>query len=181
MLAATLLCFVVGVADGDTIKVRCGDPGRYEQRSIRLSAIDAPEKAQPFGQRSKQALSDLCFQQQATIRPISTDRYGRTVADVACRGTDVGAAQVRAGTAWVYLQYAKGYDGLFPIEQDAKRQRRGLWQDAQPIAPWEWRHAAKAGRSPVVAGSPTCHVGPRGGRYTITADGHKRYGCASPQ
>lgn len=121
------------------------------------------------------------FQQQATIRTVNTDRYGRTVADVQCRGTDAGAAQVRAGMAWVYRQYAKGHDVLYAIEQDAKSSRRGLWRDPQPVPPWEWRHAAKAGRAPVVAGSQTCHVGPRGGRYTITADGRKQYGCSSPQ
>ena len=179
MLAATLLCLVVGVADGDTLKVRCGEPGRYEQRSIRLSAVDAPEKSQPFGQRSKQSLSDLCFQQQATIRAITTDRYGRTVADVACRNRDVGTEQVRSGMAWVYRQYAKGYDALYPIEDDAKHSRRGLWTDPKPVPPWEWRHALKAGSTPTGADNPTCHTGPRGGRYTITSDGRKHYGCAS--
>ena len=180
MLATTLLCLVVGVSDGDTIKVRCGSPGQYEQRSVRLSAIDAPEKRQAFGQRSKQSLSDLCFQQQATLRTVDIDRYGRTVADVACRGKDAGAEQVRSGMAWVYRQYARGYDSLYPIEQDARRAGRGLWRDPQPVPPWEWRRAAKAGHAPIAAADPTCHVGPRGGRYTIAADGRKRYGCASP-
>ena len=178
MIASALLCLVVGVADGDTITVRCGEPGLYEQRSIRLSAIDAPEKAQAFGQRSKQALSDLCFQQQATIRTVNTDRYGRTVADVACRSKDAGTEQVRSGMAWVYRQYAQGYSSLLPIEEDAKRERRGLWADANPVPPWDWRRAAKASRVPAASTDPTCHVGPRGGRYTIAADGRKHYGCA---
>ncbi len=69
MLGSVLICLVVSVADGDTLKVRCGEPGHHEQLSIRLSAIDAPEKAQPFGARSKQALSDLCFQQKALSEP----------------------------------------------------------------------------------------------------------------
>ncbi|RYY19600.1 MAG: thermonuclease family protein, partial [Cytophagaceae bacterium] len=65
MLTSILLCLVVGVSDGDTLKARCGQPGAYEQVTIRLAEIDAPEKSQPFGQRSKDHLSDLCFGKQA--------------------------------------------------------------------------------------------------------------------
>ena len=54
------------MTDGDTIKVRCGEGA---QTTIRLAGIDAPEKKQAFGQRSKQALSDLCYQVQANITP----------------------------------------------------------------------------------------------------------------
>jgi endonuclease YncB( thermonuclease family) len=62
MIGAIALCLVVGVSDGDTIKVRCGEAGSYEQVTIRLGGIDAPEKKQAFGQRSKEAMSDLSFQ-----------------------------------------------------------------------------------------------------------------------
>ena len=89
-------CLVVGVADGDTLTARCGVLGAYEQVKVRLAAIDAPEKAQPFGQRSKEALCALCFNVAATWRPTSTDRYCRTVARVQCRGKDANQQQVRA-------------------------------------------------------------------------------------
>ena len=128
---------VYGVTDGDTLKVRCGEG---EQVTIRLGGIDAPEKKMPFGQASKQALSDLCFLQQATITPKTRDRYGRTVADVECRGKDAGAEMVRAGMAWVYVKYAKGYEALYPLQEGAKTTRVGLWADPEPQAPWEWRH-----------------------------------------
>ncbi len=95
-----IVCLVVAVTDGDTIKVRCGDPGQYQQITIRLAEIDAPEKAQPYGQRSKQALSDLCFSAQATIKPQTIDRYKRTVARLSCNGTDAQAYMVNAGRAW---------------------------------------------------------------------------------
>ena len=131
------LCTVYGVSDGDTIKVRCGEG---EQVTIRLSGIDAPEKAQPYGQRSKEALSALCYQVQATITPKTKDRYGRTVADVECRGKDAGAEQVRTGMAWVYVKYAKGYEALYPLQEAAKAVRLGLWADPAPEPPWEWRH-----------------------------------------
>lgn len=79
-------CLVGAIADGDTLTARCGKPGAYEQVKVRISAIHAPEKRQPFGQRSRQALAALCHEQQATIRARDRDRYGRTVADVQCQG-----------------------------------------------------------------------------------------------
>lgn len=130
-------CKVFGVTDGDTIKVRCG---QGDQINIRLAGIDAPEKRMPYGQRSKQALSDLCYLQQATVTPKSTDRYGRTVADVECRGKDVAAQQVRMGMAWVYDRYARGYEALYPLQDAARAARLGLWADPSPEKPWEWRH-----------------------------------------
>ena len=143
MIASALLCLVVGVSDGDTLTVRCGEPGTYEQVKVRLSAIDAPEKAQPFGQRSRQHLADLCFRHQAKITPKTKDRYGRTVADVKCRGQDAGTEQVRAGLAWFYVRYGKGYEHLGDAEAEARARKAGLWADREPVAPWEWRHAKR--------------------------------------
>jgi endonuclease YncB( thermonuclease family) len=92
----------VGISDGDTLTARCGRAGAYERVRVRIAAIDAPEKAQPYGQRSKQALSSICFQEKALITEIDTDRYGRTVADVSCNGEDAGSRMVADGWAWVY-------------------------------------------------------------------------------
>ncbi|MDP3651068.1 MAG: thermonuclease family protein [Rhodoferax sp.] len=131
---------VVAITDGDTLKVRCGEPGAFEQITIRLGAIDAPEKKMPFGNRSKQTLSDLCYQVQATITPKTKDRYGRTVGDVECRGLDAGAEQIRTGMAWVYERYAKGYEALYPLQEAARSAQVGLWSDPAPVPPWEWRH-----------------------------------------
>ena len=130
-------CMVYGVTDGDTLKVRCGEG---EQVTIRLGGVDAPEKKMPFGQRSKEYLSDLCYQVQATVTPKTRDRYGRTVADVDCNGKDAGAEMVRAGMAWVYVKYAKGYEALYHLQTDAMVARVGLWHDANPQPPWEWRN-----------------------------------------
>jgi len=135
-----VFCLVVAIADGDTLTARCGQPGAYEQVKVRIAAIDAPEKAQPFGQRSKQLLSDLCFREAATIKPLARDRYRRTVADVQCKGQDVGKAQVAAGMAWVFDRYSEGYEHLYRLQDTAKGGRRGLWADAAPVAPWDWRH-----------------------------------------
>ncbi|WP_066271744.1 thermonuclease family protein [Hydrogenophaga palleronii] len=74
MSVGALLCWVVAISDGDTLKARCGVPGAYEQITIRIAAIDAPEKAQAFGNVSRQHLSALCFQQTTAITVRGTDR-----------------------------------------------------------------------------------------------------------
>lgn len=142
MLATALICIVVGISDGDTLSARCTTQDAahpYQQVKVRLAGIDAPEKNQPFGQRSKEALSDLCFQVAAKITPKSTDRYGRTVADVECSGKDAGQEQVKAGMVWVYDKYANGYANLYPLQKSAQASKRGLWADAAPTPPWQWR------------------------------------------
>lgn len=85
--SAVLFCLVVAIADGDTLTARCGDPGAYEQVKVRIAGIDAPEKAQPFGRRSRQALADLCHRETATIRSTTLNKYGRTMARCAVPGT----------------------------------------------------------------------------------------------
>lgn len=138
MTAAALLCLVIAITDGDTIKARCGEPGAYHQVTVRISAIDAPEKRQAFGQVSRQHLVHLCFQQRATITPRTTDKYDRTVGDVECQGQDVATEQVRAGMAWVYTKYAVGRTDLKTLESTARAEGRGLWAQ-EAVAPWEWR------------------------------------------
>lgn len=144
-MISTLLCFVVAVTDGDTLKTRCGEPGHFEQVTVRLAEIDAPEKKQAFGNRSKQALSDLCFNQIATVAPTTRDRYGRTVARVECAGKDASAEQVRNGMAWAFTRYLTDPE-IARLEQAARRAGVGLWHDADPVPPWEWRRESHLAR-----------------------------------
>lgn len=141
--AAALVCLVVGITDGDTIKVRCGEPGAYEEVKVRLNAIDAPEKKQAFGNRSREALAQLCFKEDAQVERVSKDRYGRTVANVQCKGQDVGRFLVGGGWAWVYDKYARGYGYLYPLQDEARAAHRGLWADKEPTPPWEFRKAKR--------------------------------------
>jgi endonuclease YncB( thermonuclease family) len=157
--AADRTCFVVGVSDGDTITARCGEPGAYEQIRVRLAGIDAPEKGQPFGERAKQAMSDLTFGRQARLECHKTDRYGRSVCNVwvapasATSGPltlDAGLAMVTAGMAWWYRAYSSEQTpdarGQYEFaETEARARRAGLWADSDPVAPWEWRKAKRAG------------------------------------
>ncbi|WP_211203428.1 thermonuclease family protein [Candidatus Accumulibacter contiguus] len=148
----TLSGTVVGVADGDTITVL--DANR-EQHKIRLGAIDAPEKAQPFGQRSKEFMSAMVFGKDVDVQWQKHDRYQRIVgkvmvADPNCRTSycpktlDAGLAQITVGLAWWYQKYAKEQSaedaGRYKsAEQEARAKRAGLWADADPVRPWDWR------------------------------------------
>ena len=142
--SVVLFCLVVAIADGDTLTARCGEPGAYQQVKVRIAGIDAPEKAQAFGQRSREALADLCHRETATITAKTTDRYGRTVAEVQCQGQDVGSAQVATGLAWVFDKYSEGYEDLYPLQRDAMADRRGLWTDSAPVPPWDWRQQRRS-------------------------------------
>lgn len=140
MISSLLVCLVVGIHDGDTLLVRCGPPGDLQQREVRIQGIDAPERYQPFSELSRSSLAALCLNARARIRSVETDRYGRTVARVECRGKDVAERQVGSGMAWVYTRYAGARPDLPALEAQARQARLGLWADAEPVPPWVWRH-----------------------------------------
>jgi endonuclease YncB( thermonuclease family) len=75
-------CLVVCIADGDTLTARCGTPGHYQQTRVRLVGIDAPEKRQPYGERTRQSLADLASRRWARLECPETDRYGRSICTV---------------------------------------------------------------------------------------------------
>lgn len=135
--AGTFTGDVVGVADGDTITVLDADK---VQHKIRLAEIDAPEKAQPFGNRSKRALNELVHGKVVRVVEHGHDKYKRTIGRVYQGDVDVNAEQVKQGLAWVYRKYSKDAT-LSPLENEAKAQRLGLWADAEPVPPWTWRHS----------------------------------------
>ena len=157
--AEALLGRVVGGTDGDTITVL--DAGKA-QHKVRPAGIDAPEKRQPFGDRAKENLARLVFGQEARVDWHKTDRYGRLVgtvwvasSDSACRGRpdrpktlDAGLAQLTVWLAWHYKKYAHEQEpqqrGQYAFAEDEARAKRvGLWRDATPVAPWEWRHSGR--------------------------------------
>ena len=136
---------MIGVSDGDTITVL---DSSKTQHKVRLAGIDAPEKAQAFGNRSKQSLSDLVYMKDVTIETNKIDRYGREIGKVIHNGADVCLEQVKRGMAWWYRDYRyeqSPEDRVLyeAVEDAAKAARVGLWHDKEPVAPWEWRIRAK--------------------------------------
>ena len=110
-----------------------------------------PKKKQAFGYRSKQSLSALVFNRQVQVEYNKKDKYGRTVGKIIVDGVDANLEQVKAGMAWHYKQYQKEQsvdDRSFyaQAEGQARAAGRGLWIDADPVPPWDWRKLQKARR-----------------------------------
>jgi endonuclease YncB( thermonuclease family) len=139
--AKTIEGLVVGVADGDTITVLDQQKNTYK---IRLQGIDAPEKKQAFGEKSKQSLHDLVHSKQVRIEYDKEDKYGRIVGKVIVDDVDVCLQQLVLGMAWHYKKYQNEQsvsDRALYSETELKSQslKLGLWTDDTPMPPWEFR------------------------------------------
>ena len=128
----------MGVTDGDTVTVLRG----REQVKVRLAEIDAPERKQPFGQRSRQSLAEMVFRQDVLVIEQGKDRYGRSVGRLQLGSLDANAEQVRRGMAWVFDRYVKDRS-LYDLQNEARQAKRGLWADPAPVEPWEWRRSRR--------------------------------------
>ncbi|WP_454801941.1 thermonuclease family protein [Mucilaginibacter phyllosphaerae] len=134
---------VVGVKDGDTMVLLSPD---NQTLTVRLAEVDAPEKSQAFGQAAKQFASDLCFGKMVKLIGNQHDRYGRTVGQIELEnGTNVNQELVKQGYAWQYRAYSKSMQ-LALLEQQARQNGLGLWQDVNPTPPWNFRKDAKTTR-----------------------------------
>jgi len=136
------------IFDGDSFLMR-GDDG--DEIEVRIFGIDAPERHQPWSQRSREALRRLIRGHALSLKVVDTDRYGRVVARVSRKsdGLVVNTEMVRTGDAWVYRRYTGdkaqlrrlGLEDLLDLEQQAREAGRGLWSlpKAEQTPPWEWR------------------------------------------
>jgi len=134
---------ITGIIDGDTVRARMAD-GR--QIKIRLYGIDAPERRQAYGQRATKELKSIISGKPIEMVMMDIDHYGRPVARLMADGQDVGGAMVAAGYAWVYTRYCQLWlvcAGYKSNENSARADRLGLWQDQNPIPPWQWRRFDK--------------------------------------
>lgn len=143
---------VVGVTDGDTITVL---DSTKKQHKIRLVGIDAPEKAQAFGNVAKQRMADMVFGKEVRIDARQQDKYRRTVgrvwvAPAECQASDcpktldAGMALLTMGLAWHYKHYTKEQpeeerEQYSFAEFEARTKKVGLWSDAEPVPPWDFR------------------------------------------
>ena len=130
---------VIRVADGDTMTVLAA--GNVQEK-IRLHGIDAPEKDQAFGQKSKQRLSDYVFGKDVTVTWKSRDKYGRILGTVWLGGKDNNLQMLQDGCAWHYKRFDSN-PAYAAAEAEARQMRRGLWIDPNPLPPEEFRHGGK--------------------------------------
>jgi micrococcal nuclease len=127
---------VVSIADGDTFTMLVNE---REPVKVRLHGVDCPEQAQDYGQKAKQALSDLLFGGTARVERKSVDRYGRVVGIAyTASGVCVNEELLRSGLAWHYTAYDKNREWA-RLQEEARRAGRGLWAGPSPVAPWDWR------------------------------------------
>ncbi len=135
---------VVGIKDGDTFEIlRNGQP-----ENVRLSDIDSPESAQPFGKAAKKYASHLCFGKTVRVEPKKKrDRYGRILGTIYIDDTtNINAQMIAAGYAWRY-KYSRNKK-YAAYQQAARESRLGLWADDKTaIDPWLWRKEHKQGYS----------------------------------
>lgn len=132
---------VTSVTDGDTLKFKTR---RFQIKKEvgRLDAIDAPELKQPYGKEAKEFLTGLVDGKTVQLQRLSKDKYGRTICRVAVQSLDVSTEMIRMGWAWHYSQY-NDEPALAALEKEAREAKRGLWQDPNPIPPWEYRKAKR--------------------------------------
>jgi micrococcal nuclease len=141
---------IIAVLDGDTVLVR-REGGLVK---IRLAEIDAPEKAQSFGETSRRSLSDMVRGKQVGIVSQAMDQYGRMVAHLTINGLDVNAEQIRRGMAWEYSSHHSN-KALVALQSEAKQAPRGLWKQDHPMPPWKWRklHPLTPHREAAISGN----------------------------
>jgi micrococcal nuclease len=140
-------CTVTRVLDGDTFHcipdttiagVKFHKDGTI---SVRLRGVDAPEKRQPSGMDAQESLKELISRKTVKLDIKDIDRYGRVAAYVFVGSLNVNLEQVKRGLAWAYTEYLdRPYASEFyDAENQARKQRLGLWQKTNPTPPWEWR------------------------------------------
>ena len=131
---------VIKVSDGDTVTILTEDK---TQHKIRLNDIDAPEKKQAFGNKSKDNLAKSIASKTVKVEYKKVDRYKRVLGTIYLNNKDINLEQVKSGYAWVYKQYSKNQT-YYQEEQKAKELKKGLWIEKEPIAPWEFRKQKKS-------------------------------------
>ena len=162
------------VVDGDSVVVAVGSK-RYD---VRLSSIDAPESCMPHGDKATAALSAMVLNKPVRIVPQGRDKYGRGLGVLWVGGKCVNVEMVRQGHAWWFRRYAPDVKTLADAEQDARKNRRGLWAAESPVAPREFRRSLKLAAKP----KPTPNAGPnRPDTQTVfvtrTGSKYHREGC----
>ena len=127
---------VIGVSDGDTIKILKDN----EPITVRLHGIDCPERKQPFHKKAKQFTSKHTLGKTVFVNKHSQDKYKRWVADVILPdGNNLNHLIVENGLGWWFFKYAPNDTTLKNLEAKARKAKLNIWSDPNPIPPWEFR------------------------------------------
>lgn len=130
---------VLSVSDGDTITVK------YKDKSVRvhLYALECPHEEQTFHQQAKQFTFNNAYRKTVTVKIIRKEIIRGEIFIIGevilPDGRNLGHELIKAGLAWYYEQYAPHEGKMLQLQQKARKERRGLWQENKPIAPWDYR------------------------------------------
>jgi len=132
---------VIKVIDGDTVDILT--PKKQKIR-VRLLDIDAPESQQAYGNASKKYLASLIAGKSVFIKENKKDIYQRTLGTIYLEQININAKMVENGFAWAYrYKGVVNNNNMLKLESKAKQNKKGLWKDKRPIAPWEFRYRNK--------------------------------------
>ncbi|MBX2967451.1 MAG: thermonuclease family protein [Cyclobacteriaceae bacterium] len=123
---------VVSVVDGNTLEVVSTDKETYR---IVLMGIDCPEFGQPYADEARRFLEQIVLQKSVNVKLMGKDRWGNYLGEITTR--DINAELVKRGLAWCTEKDAS--EELKNLEQRARNQRAGLWQEEEPTPPWVYR------------------------------------------
>ncbi len=145
------------VVDGDTVHVTMAEGTKL---TIRLYGIDAPETekvnhrtgvvskpGQPYGEEAEKALKEKVLGKKARVVIMDIDRYRRSVSVLYLDNRDINREMVKEGYAWAYTEYLRGpyASEYIEAENEARRKKLGLWHQANPLPPWEFRKRTRKG------------------------------------
>ena len=146
---ASLVGKVIEVNSGDVITVfNLNRPVR-----VRLLGVDAPEMNQAFGDVARKHLADLVFDKSVLVEYSGIDGDHSVNGRVLLEGFDIGAQMIRDGAAWVdpsnqHRLSETDREVYQQSEEAARNERRGLWQQENPVAPWEFARALATRKAP---------------------------------
>ena len=128
---------VMKVVDGDSLEIL--HEGKW--RAIRLYGIDSPEWKQPYSKKAKLYLERLLLGKNVEIEEFYADKFSRSVALIYFQGICVNKLLVEQGLAWVHIYYChkKICEQWKELEEQARDEKIGLWQEKRPIPPWVWK------------------------------------------
>lgn len=127
---------VIGIKDGDTVVVI---DSLNNQTTLRLAEVDCPEKSQAFGTKAKQFTSNQIYLKQIRYIVTDIDRYGRSIAKIYYDNNKYLSEEIiKNGFGWQYKKYSTS-KLLTKLEEEARKNKRGLWIDPNPIYPSDFR------------------------------------------
>ena len=135
----TLQGKVISIADGDTFTMLLDDKTKVK---VRLASIDCPERKQPYSAVATKFISDAIFSRQVSVVVDSKDRYGRSLGWVYYDDKNLNKELLKAGLAWHFRRYSRDQK-LQALEDEARANKVGLWQDTNSIPPWDWRRGVR--------------------------------------